>query len=236
MRAWKPYRHSALHHSHVDLGATMMERDGWQLPATYGDEVRELAAIRQSVGLCDVSAGGKLLLQGDGLDATLRESFGAEGVPEIGRVRISQPPGHSGAGPVAVLRMSADEAMLTGAIRAAGVLAELPDSGEGCTHVTDVTSAYSAVRIAGPNGAKVLGSLTELDLGDKAFPDLSCAEVKLAEVYGLLARIDRAGIPSYDLLYGLEYGIYVWEALLHSARQYGGAPVGFQAMDRLVSG
>ena len=96
MRAWKPYRHSALHHSHVDLGATMVERDGWQQPATYGTEERELATLRESVGLCDVSAHGKLLLQGDGLDATLREAFEAEGVPEVGRVPLNRPPDDSG--------------------------------------------------------------------------------------------------------------------------------------------
>ena len=235
--ARNPTRLSALHHSHVGLNATMVERDGWQQPEAYDSVQRELAALRESVGLCDVSAQGKLLLQGQGLDGFLEDVLEAEGAPEVGRVQASELPVDAGPERVVVLRLAEDEAtMLTGVNRATAVLGSLTEDRQDCLHVSDVTSAYSAVRVAGPSGPTLLASLTDVDLSAAAFPDLTCAEVKLAEVYGLLMRVDRAGTSSYDVLFGLEYGVYVWEALLDAAQEYGGSPVGFLAMERLISG
>jgi folate-binding protein YgfZ len=56
---------SPLHQTHAHLGAVMTERDGWSVPASYGDELFEYAAIREGgAGLIDLSARGRLLVSG----------------------------------------------------------------------------------------------------------------------------------------------------------------------------
>ena len=45
--------------------------------------------------------------------------------------------------------------------------------------------------------------------------------------------MDQAGVPSYQLYFGREFGEYIWDVLMDAAQRYGGAPVGFQAMERL---
>jgi folate-binding protein YgfZ len=61
----KPLTKSPLDAVHQRLGATMIERDGWSVPASYGDVSREYAAVREgSCGLSDLSARGRLLVSG----------------------------------------------------------------------------------------------------------------------------------------------------------------------------
>jgi folate-binding protein YgfZ len=50
---------------HQRLGATMIDRDGWSVPANYGDVLFEYAAVRESgAGLIDLSARGRILVSG----------------------------------------------------------------------------------------------------------------------------------------------------------------------------
>lgn len=56
----------ALHNGHVEAGATMVVRDGWWLPETYGDVDAEVAAVRAKVGVFDRSHLGRIRIQGDG--------------------------------------------------------------------------------------------------------------------------------------------------------------------------
>jgi folate-binding protein YgfZ len=56
---------SPLDSVHQRLGAVMIERDGWFVPASYGDVLFEYAAVREgSAGLIDLSARGRILVSG----------------------------------------------------------------------------------------------------------------------------------------------------------------------------
>ena len=58
-------RKLVLDETHRVSGATMMERDGWAVPSSYGDDLFEYAAIREhGIGLIDLSSRGRLLVTG----------------------------------------------------------------------------------------------------------------------------------------------------------------------------
>ena len=58
---WK----SPLHETHARLGATMIERDGWSVPESYGDVLFEYAAVREGgAGIIDLSPRGRILVSG----------------------------------------------------------------------------------------------------------------------------------------------------------------------------
>jgi folate-binding protein YgfZ len=58
---WK----SPLHETHARLGATMIERDGWSVPESYGDVLFEYAAVREGGGgIIDLSPRGRILVSG----------------------------------------------------------------------------------------------------------------------------------------------------------------------------
>src|SRR6185503_16678903 len=56
---------SPLHELHEQLGATMIERDGWFVPQSYGDVAGEYASVRKGgAGLIDLSSRGRILVSG----------------------------------------------------------------------------------------------------------------------------------------------------------------------------
>ena len=56
---------SPLHERHAALGATMIERDGWSVPQSYGDVLLEYAAVREGgCGVIDLSNRGRILVSG----------------------------------------------------------------------------------------------------------------------------------------------------------------------------
>jgi folate-binding protein YgfZ len=58
-------RRSPLDEWQRQLGATMFERDGWLLPASYGDEAAEYKSVREGgAGLIDLSARGRVEVSG----------------------------------------------------------------------------------------------------------------------------------------------------------------------------
>ena len=58
-------KHSRLHEHHAKLGANLEEVAGWEMPAHYGEWVTEYQAVRQAVGLSDLSHRGKIRVTGD---------------------------------------------------------------------------------------------------------------------------------------------------------------------------
>ena len=58
-------KQSRLHEHHAKLGATFEEVAGWDMPAHYGQWGAEYLAVRQAVGLSDLSHRGKIRVTGD---------------------------------------------------------------------------------------------------------------------------------------------------------------------------
>src|SRR3954447_25674659 len=74
--------HSPLHDWHVAQGAKMADFGGWEMPIEYpgGGVVKEHTAVREAVGVFDVSHLGKGVVRGPGaaayVNATLSNDLG----------------------------------------------------------------------------------------------------------------------------------------------------------------
>src|SRR4051812_31062472 len=81
-------RHSPLHSRHVALGAKLADFGGWEMPIEYpgGGVVREHTAVRERVGIFDVSHLGKAHLRGPGAEAFANASF----TNDLGRIGPGQ--------------------------------------------------------------------------------------------------------------------------------------------------
>src|SRR6185503_9726968 len=56
---------SPLHETHEQLGATMIHRDGWFVPHSFGDVAGEYATVRAAgAGLIDLSSRGRVMVSG----------------------------------------------------------------------------------------------------------------------------------------------------------------------------
>ena len=234
MAVWNPVKHSAFHHQHLALGASLEELDGWLQPARYSSVEQELERLRVSAGFCDISPVGKISLQGEDLGHLLDPVFPSAIDLDIGSVRQLTATSDSGPSNIVLARLARDEFLaLTPAGRNSSLVELLKEEPDHCAHVLDLTSALAGVRIAGPSAGPLLASLTELDLSDAAFPDLRCAQSRVAEIQGTLLRMDVAGLPCYELYITREFGQYMWEVLMEAGEWHEATPVGFEPMERL---
>ena len=210
-----------MHYRHLDLGAEMVEHEGWTLPARYTDAEKEATRVLEGVGITDISHIGKIRLQGESVDQALRDAISDYEATPVGSVTIS--------GDTVVARLADDDCLiLTGQANANYALDSLKF--DDSAHPVNVTSVLAAVRIIGPNISQVLAGVSDLDLAPLYFPNLSCAQGMVAEIHGTVIRRDIGGLPVYDLLFGRDYGDHMWESLMDAGERHGLTPFGLEAL------
>ncbi len=225
-----PVKRSAMHHQHLGLGASMVERDGWQQPAHFGSVESETKHLLETVGLFDISPRAKFVVKGEQLDQLVSRVFLTSSAPDVGEISLDDFMGEK----ATLCRLAGDEMLCVAPAGQAASLAEaLKDYSGQCAHALDISSGLAGVGFAGPHAGRLLSMLSELNMSTSAFPDLRCAQSKFADIHGTLLRIDLGDMPSYQLYFGRELGEYLWEALVEAAGFCGGGPVGFEAVDQL---
>ena len=231
---FNPVRRSAMHHKHSELGASMVERDGWQQPSHFGSVEADAKHLREAVGLCDISPWVKFVIKGDHVEQLVSKVFPAASIPEVGEISLEAPTGGNHDGKAALSRLAWDEFLCVAPAGSAPRLAEVlkDDSGQ-CAHALDISSGLAGVAIAGPLANRLLGMLSELNTSNSAFPSLRCAQSKFADIHGTLLRMDHGDLLSYQLYFPREFGEYMWDAMVEAAGLCGGGPVGFEALDQL---
>lgn len=235
-------RRSALHAAHLAAGARMSEHDGWQRPEGYAGVDDELHAVRNGVGLADVSPAAKLDVRGnDALLALARRlSLPAPAPGSLTRLSAPVPTTETDCRPDGLLCCLTQDhtrlfvsADVAARIRTRWTRAHAADTRPVRARLTDVTSAYTLVQISGPRSRELLRKLTALDLGAGAFPDLTCAQTSVAGVHALILRTDVRGLSSLQVCYGREFGAFVWDALLDAGREFDARPFGRTALRAL---
>lgn len=238
-------RRSALHAFHL-AEASMIEDHGWQCADSYGSVEAEVQAIREQVGLSDISPLAKLDMQGNDVLAALGQklSLGLS----LGLSLETVPVGRAVRIPAQALNAQTDGLLCSlarnharlisppgtaGAVhtRVESVIQQTADSA--CIHLTDVTSNFTALQIAGPRSRALLRKLTALDLRPAQFPDLSCAQGSLAGIHTLVIRADIQAHLAYQVYCGREFGEYLWDALLDAGQEFGARPFGLAAQRQL---
>src|SRR5215217_3485017 len=83
-----PLHTSPLHDRHVALGAKLAEFGGWSMPLEYAGSgvVREHTAVREAVGIFDVSHLGKATVTGPGAAAFVNRCL----TNDLGRIEPGQ--------------------------------------------------------------------------------------------------------------------------------------------------
>jgi sarcosine oxidase subunit alpha len=216
----EPVKVTPVHGWHRDRGAKMMVAGLWLRPEHYGDPAAEVAAVRQRVGLIDVSTLGKLRLTGPGVPRLLERLYVNRWQKLApGRVRYGIMCNEEGIvlDDGVTARLGEQEYYMTTTSSGAGAVYEWiqwwAQSGWGQgLHVTPVTDVYAAFNLAGPRSRAVLSSLVEGDLGNEAFPYMHVRQMDVAGVPCRLLRIGFTGELSYEILCPAGHGQFFWGA------------------------
>ena len=109
------------------------------------------------------------------------------------------------------------------------ITSPLPIGFAASASVTDVSSVYSAILLAGPRSREVLQKLTTLNVRAGAMADGAARQTRLAHVSATILRSDCAGLPGFLLLNTRDVAEHVWKALLHAGGEFGARPFGMVA-------
>lgn len=215
----------------------MMIAGLWLRPEHYGDATAEIRAVREAVGIIDVSTLGKFRLVGPGVPDLLdRIYINRWRNLGIGRVRYGVMCNDEGIilDDGVTARVAAAEWYMTTTSSGSGAIFEWlqwwlqSGWGEGI-HAVNVSEVYAAFNVAGPRAREVLRRLTNADISNEAFPYMHSREMELAGVPCRLLRIGFTGELSYEIHCLAGYGPYIWEAVLDAGQASGIRPFGVEA-------
>ncbi|MBM3263469.1 MAG: aminomethyltransferase family protein [candidate division Zixibacteria bacterium] len=218
-------KHSALYDAHTAHHAIFADRGGWAVASRYGEVEAEESRVRASVGVIDLSEAAKFEVSGRDLATWASQRFGAEPVAPLRAWRSD------GAVSVSGLwcRLREDRGIFIASGESSAIEMRLQPSEHETAHLTDITSVYTLLRIAGPETIPLLRKFTSLDMRSSRFSNLSCAQATIAKVRSLIVREDVADLPACWVMCTRDYAEFVWESLLHA----GASPFGCEVMEKI---
>ena len=207
---------SPLHDRHLALGAKLGDFGGWSMPLEYagGGVVAEHTAVRERVGVFDVSHLGKASVTGPGaaalLDSVLTNSLDRIGPGKAQYTLLCDENGGVVDDLIAYLHEPDDVFLIPNASNTAEVVRILAAAApEGIT-VTNLHHEHGVLAVQGPRSAALLDALgLQSDLEYMAFVPASLDGVDL-----LVCRTGYTGEHGYELVVPWSAAGAVWDAIL----------------------
>jgi sarcosine oxidase subunit alpha len=238
LAGWRrtPRKETTMHDRHADAGATFMWAGDWRRPHRYTTPEQEVEAVRNRVGLIDVSTLGKFRVNGPEA-ANLLERLYPNRFSDLslGRIRYGLMLNDEGVilddGTVA--RIGEDEFFVTVTTGNTAALERWITWWNADwaldVRVLNVSGAYAAVNLAGPAGRDVMSSITDADVSAESVTYLSATTMDVAGVPSLVLRIGFVGELGYEIHFPSMYGEHVWDAIMAAGEPHGIAPFGLEA-------
>ena len=246
-----PERFTTSHQLSETLGAPMIEAGMWYRPSYFpikGETHwrhscdREVAMVREHVGICDVSTLGKIDIQGpdaaEFLDFVYINTFSSL---KTGRVRYGVMLREDGfvMDDGTTARLSDKHFVMTTTTAAAGQVMRHLEFVHQCLRpdldvsIISVTEQWAQFAVAGPKSRAVLNSLLDRPIDNESFPFMACGDVAIGGVGARLFRISFSGEHAYEIAVPARYGGALFEALRKAADALGGGPYGMEALNVL---
>ncbi|MFC7492037.1 MULTISPECIES: glycine cleavage system aminomethyltransferase GcvT [unclassified Knoellia] len=231
--------HSPVHDRHVALGAKLADFGGWEMPIEYpgGGVVAEHTAVRERVGLFDVSHLGKARVSGragevsavDFVNSCLTNDLRRIGPGQAQYTLCCQDDGGVVDDLIAYVRSEDDVFLIPNAANTTAVVELLRAAApEGIT-VENLHDAYAVFAVQGPRSDEVLTSL-----GLPVDHDyMSFVETEWQGLPVIVCRTGYTGERGYELVPAWDAAGSLWDALASAVADQSGMPAGLGARDTL---
>ncbi|MBV9625563.1 MAG: glycine cleavage system aminomethyltransferase GcvT [Acidobacteria bacterium] len=232
-------RKTALYASHRESKAKMVEFNGWEMPVEYSGIIAEHLAVRNAVGIFDVSHMGDICLAGtEALTAVQHISMNDASRLSLGQAQYSALlyPQGTFVDDVVVHRLGSEEYLLVinAGTREKDFNWVRDNTREFDCRVENLSDRFTQIAIQGPKAASLLQKLTDTDLATLKFYWFRRARLcGLDDI--LIARTGYTGEDGFEIYIPSDEGVSrrVWNDLFAAGRDAGAIPCGLGARNTL---
>jgi aminomethyltransferase len=225
---------SPLHDRHVALGAKLAEFGGWSMPLEYSGVLKEHAAVRDGVGVFDVSHLGKALVSGPGAAAYVNATLSNDlGKIEPGKAQYTLCCDDASGGIVddLIAYLHDDERvfLIPNAANTAEVVRRLAASAPSGVTVENQHDDFAILAVQGTRSDEVLA-----DMGLPVGHDyMSFVEADFHGSSVVVCRTGYTGERGYELVVPNDVAVALWDELMAAGQGHGIVPCGLGARDTL---
>ncbi|MBF9252324.1 glycine cleavage system aminomethyltransferase GcvT [Pontibacter sp. 172403-2] len=226
----------ALNDVHEALGAKMVPFAGYNMPVRYSSDIEEHNAVRNAVGIFDVSHMGEFMVRGpQALDLIQRVTSNDAAKLADNKVQYSCLPNEEGGivDDLLVYRLSAEEYMLV--VNASNIdkdwnwISKYNTAGAELENISDELSLFA---VQGPKAAEILQPLTSIDLASMAY--YTFAKGPFAGVADVIvSATGYTGAGGFEIYVKNEDAGKVFNAIMEAGKAAGIKPIGLGARDTL---
>jgi glycine cleavage system T protein (aminomethyltransferase) len=218
---------------HRALGAHMGAFAGWDMPIQYRGTLQEHQAVREAVGLFDLTHLGKVVVEGRGTLECVQRAFTNDlSKAGVGEAQYNLCLNELGGivDDLIVYRLSTDRYLVVpNAANTDKVLAALVAQAGQAVSVT----ARPDIALIGPQGPR------SFELTKEIFPDapgldyMACSEMAYRGELMVVSRSGYTGEKGFELFVPNELAVDLWRELLSIGEPLGVQPAGLAARDTL---
>ena len=247
--AGRPLRRPGAYDGMTVAGARWMGLWGMEFPAYFAPDGfeeaptlrrsnafdlvgQEVRAVREAVGLLDISGFSRFRVSGRGARAWLDRLLACQ-LPGPGRVRLTPMLGHDGRlkGDLTVLNWSGGHVWLMGSYYLrAWHKRWFDDQLEDGIVVEDLSDTIAGFSLSGPNARAVIDAVAEAPV---SLPFMGCGEMDLGMIRARVARLSVAGELGYEINCHASEHASLREMILQAGAAHGLREVGYYALDSL---
>jgi 4-methylaminobutanoate oxidase (formaldehyde-forming) len=247
-------RHSVLHDRLQAEGAVFGESAGWeranwfaapgQTPRYayswkrqnwFNNAANEHRAIRENVGLYDMSSFGKLRVEGPDSCAFLNRIAGAEMDVPAGRIVYTQFLNTKGGieADVTITRLNETAYLIVtpSGTRLADETWLRRHQQDAQVVITDVTAGETVIAVMGPNARKLMQKVSPNDYSNDAHPFGMAREVEIGMALARAHRVSYVGELGWEIYVSTDMALHVFDCLNAARRDLGGLLCGMHMMD-----
>ncbi|TJX14067.1 glycine cleavage system aminomethyltransferase GcvT [Tissierella creatinini] len=226
-----------LYDEHVKLGGNVVDYAGWFLPIQYTGLIPEHEAVRNAVGIFDVSHMGEITVKGkDALafvDSLMTNDITTIVDNQVIYTFMCYPDGGV-VDDLLVYRYDNEYMYLV--VNAANVDKDyawiLEQKGKFDVKIENISDSVGEVAVQGPLAQKTIQKLTDVDLDNVKFFHLQ-RDVKIAGVNCMISRTGYTGEDGFEIYADNEGIVTVWNAVLEAGKEFGILPTGLGCRDTL---
>src|ERR1700733_1697709 len=196
----------------------------------------ECRAVRDAVGLLEISTYGKFEVAGPGAEEWLTRVM-ANHVPAAGRIALSPMLNERGKliGDFTLGHLEQNRIFLIGTLAAENYYLRwferhAPPIG---VRVRPCATEYVGLSVAGPRARALLQDLVRDDLSNDAFPFLSFKRMDIGMVPALVGRISFTGDLGYEIWVTNDYQRALYDLLVQAGDAYGLRLIGARALNAM---